>query len=351
VWLTNIDSDVLFDRDRLKNAIRELAQQGFNTIYPAVWNWGYTLYPSKVMEAAIGIAIDPRPAGLKDRDPLQEIIAEAKQQGMAVIPWFEFGFMAPEDSELARTYPAWLSKKQDGGITWLEGQDFRAWLSPFQPQSQKLILDLVTEIVTQYQVDGIQFDDHFGLPVEFGYEPATLQAYQQEKNLTTIPQAEDPDWIRWRADRITAFLSQLFKTIKTANPKAIVALSPNPYSFAYNKSLQDWKTWERNGLIEELIVQVYKDSQTGFERELAQPELLTAQGHIPTGIGILSGLKGKAVPLSQIEQQVKTVRDRGYSGVSFFFYETLWNLTREDPNDRKQGIKRLFTPTVPRLKG
>ena len=43
VWLTNIDSDVLFEKERLKQSLRTLHQLNFNTVYPAVWNWGYTL--------------------------------------------------------------------------------------------------------------------------------------------------------------------------------------------------------------------------------------------------------------------------------------------------------------------
>ena len=48
VWLTNIDSDVLFEQSKLKNGIEKLAKLNFNTLYPTVWNWGYTLYPSQV---------------------------------------------------------------------------------------------------------------------------------------------------------------------------------------------------------------------------------------------------------------------------------------------------------------
>lgn len=59
VWLTNIDSDVLFERDRLKTSLQKLDKLNFNTVYPAVWNWGYTLYPSKVAAKVIGRAIDP----------------------------------------------------------------------------------------------------------------------------------------------------------------------------------------------------------------------------------------------------------------------------------------------------
>lgn len=54
VWLTNIDSDVLFQRDRLSTALQRLHELNFNTVYPTVWNWGYTLYPSRVAKREIG---------------------------------------------------------------------------------------------------------------------------------------------------------------------------------------------------------------------------------------------------------------------------------------------------------
>jgi uncharacterized lipoprotein YddW (UPF0748 family) len=56
VWLTSIDSEVLFKRETLKDALDRLADLKFNTIYPTVWNWGYTLYPSKVAEKVTGRA-------------------------------------------------------------------------------------------------------------------------------------------------------------------------------------------------------------------------------------------------------------------------------------------------------
>ncbi len=36
VWLTNIDSDLFFDRDSLQKALRNLDTFNFNTVYPAV---------------------------------------------------------------------------------------------------------------------------------------------------------------------------------------------------------------------------------------------------------------------------------------------------------------------------
>ncbi|MFW6264330.1 MAG: glycoside hydrolase family 10 protein, partial [Cyanobacteriota bacterium] len=292
VWLTNIDSDVLFSRDRLNNALTSLAQLNFNTVYPTVWNWGYTLYPSSVAEKVIGTNLDPEP-GLQGRDMLQEVINLGHEKGLSVVPWFEFGFMAPSDSALAKRHSDWLTQRRDASTTWMEGTHERVWLNPFHPEVQKFIQDLVVEIARNYDIDGIQFDDHLGLPSEFGYDDFTVALYQTEHGGKFPPNnPKDPEWIRWRADKITNFMNQLFTAIKAVKPNAVVALSPNPQEFAYDFYLQDWHRWERQGFIEELIVQVYRENMDDFLRELNHSSLQMAQGHIPVGIGVLAGLKG-----------------------------------------------------------
>ena len=343
VWLTNIDSDVLFSRQTLKDAIANLADLNFNTLYPTVWNWGYTLYPSSVAKAVSGKAIDPT-EGLIGRNMLAEVIEQAHQQRMAVIPWFEFGFMAPADSELALRHPEWLTKRQDGTVIWWEGkQHQRVWLNPLRPEVQQFITDLIVEIVSHYNVDGIQLDDHFGFPSDFGYDEFTVKLYQQEHGGKSPPKnTKDPQWIQWRADKITAYVEQLFHAIKDANPQAIVSLSPNPYNFSLKHFLLDWQKWEQKGLIEELIVQVYRHEQASFVSELNKPEIKAAKKHIPVGIGILSGLKGLPVPSSRIQQQVDATRERHLAGVSFFFYESLWNLAAESPLNRQYRLQFLF---------
>ena len=349
VWLTNIDSNVLFSQRNLRDAIANLDYLNFNTLYPTVWNWGYTLYPSSVAETFTGKAIDPT-EGLEGRDVLQEIITQGHKRGMAVIPWFEFGFMAPADSELAQRHPDWLTKRQDGSTIWWEGkQHQRVWLNPLRPEVQKFITALIVEIVDNYDVDGIQLDDHFGFPSDFGYDEFTVKLYQQEHEGKSPPaDSKDREWIQWRADKITAYVEQLFQAIKETKSQAIVSVSPNPYQFSLKSFLLDWQKWQQKGLIEELIIQVYRHEQNSFIRELEQPEVKAAQEHIPVGIGILSGLKHRPVPLERIQQQVNATRDRHLAGVSFFFYESLWNLSTESPLYRQYRFKVLFQKPVKR---
>ena len=367
VWITNVDSDVLFTSDRLATAIKDLRQLNFNTIYPVVWNWGYTTYPSKVAKRIVGSSLMPKKSagilinrkltqseGLEGRDVLQEMVVQSRKQGIAIIPWFEFGFMLPATtdpagSDFAKLHPDWLTQKLDGGTIWKEGKDPRVWLNPFKPEVKKFIIDLVVEVVKKYDVDGIQFDDHFGLPAEFGYDKFTVDLYQREHQGKLPPKdAKNQEWIDWRADKITALMRELFTAIKAANPKAIVSISPNPQIFAKNFYLQDWAKWERQGLVEELLIQVYRDKFSTFVGELQKPEVKLASQHIPVGIGILVGVKPKPISMKQIQAQIAAVRKEGLAGVSFFFYETLWKLTNEPVVTRKDGFRQVFAKSIDR---
>ncbi len=346
VWLTNIDSDVLFERDRLKNSLQSLKSLNFNTVYPAVWNWGYTLYPSKVAANIIGRSLDPTP-GLQGRDILKEIVVEGHKKGLTVIPWFEFGFMAPADSQLAKRRPQWLTSLSNGKQIVKDGSDDRVWLNPFRPDVQQFIQDLILEIVNNYDIDGIQLDDHFGLPAELGYDAYTVALYKKEhRGQAPSKNPQNPEWVRWRADKITKFFQRVFTAIKASKKDCIVSLAPNPQRFSYNYFLADWQKWERLGLVEELVLQVYRDDLNVFISELEYPEVKTARSHIPVSIGILSGLKGKHVPMQQIQTQVQKVRDRKFAGISFFFYETLWNISKEKPQERQTGFGKIFPTPV-----
>jgi len=344
VWLTNIDSEVLFSTQKTQSAIALLKEANFNTVYPTVWNWGYTLYPSPVAEKVTGTKIDPE-EGLQNRDILQEIITEGHQKQLKVIPWFEFGFMAPADSQLAQQHPSWITNRIDNSNIWLEGGVHeRVWLNPLHPEVQKFITDLVMEIVTNYDIDGIQFDDHFGYPSDLGYDPYTTRLYRQEHDGRFPPRDfANQEWIQWRADKITDYVETLHHEIKKVKPDVLVSISPNPQKFSLEKYLLDWAKWEEMGLIDELLVQVYRDNMIAFNREIAQADIQRAKNNIPTAVGILSGLKGRQVSLNIMEEQIRRTRQEGYGGVAFFFYESLWNFGPESVEMRKDFFKNIFS--------
>ncbi|MCG6136778.1 MAG: family 10 glycosylhydrolase [Nostoc sp. LLA-1] len=354
VWLTNVASGVLFVPWGINRALNQLSALNFNTIYPVVWNRGHTFYKSRVAKKAIGSDAEPLLNLMHGgQDVLTKIVQLAKPRNLSVIPWFEYGFMTPPNSKLAKRYPDWLTMGKEGikstnEIPLEEINDNsvhrQAWLNPLHPEVQEFILGLIVEVVSRYEVDGIQLDDHFGMPVQLGYDAFTGDLYRREHQGKSPPSDPfNPRWMRWRADKITAFMAEIYQSVKAIKPNAIISLSPNSQSFAYKYYLQDWESWIRKGLIDELILQVYRNNQNSFITELEQPAVKFARTRIPVGIGILTGTSKTPVKITQIQTQVETVRDRSFPGISFFYWESLWgSITPEAPRQRHQVFQKLF---------
>ena len=344
VWITSNDLDILKDRAKVQDATSQLRRLNFNTLYPVVWNSGYVMYPSPVAQRK---GIQPFVyKGSDGHDILADLIVQSHRQNLLVIPWFEFGFMAPPTSELALNHPDWLTQKQDGSQTSISAAGEVSWLNPFHPEVQQFITDLVLEVVTKYDVDGIQFDDHMSLPREFGYDRYTVELYARETNNNPPTDPDDPAWMQWRSDKITAFMLQLNQAVKAQKPKAIFSVSPNYYDFAYKLHLQDWLTWVRMNIVDELIVQVYRHELNSFTLKIDLPEIQETQQRIPTGIGIMAGLRNRPVSMQQIQSQVQAAQERGL-GVTFFYYESLWERAPEPVAERQAGFQNLFrTPAL-----
>ncbi len=361
-WLTNIDSEVLFSRPALTAALNRLAEHNFNTVYPTVWNWGYTLYPSAIAIQTFGYKQGLYPATenqgrdnvaeslQSDRDLLLETIEIARARNLSVIPWFEFGLMAPADSPLAQQNPSWITHRADG--TRIDYQDngkyARVWLNPFHPEVQQFLVDLVSELSANYDIDGFQIDDHFGLPVAFGYDLTTAALYQAATGRQPPANAQDTLWMRWRADQITQLVGRLFRAMKQHRPKAVFSVSPSPAGFAYSRYLQDWPNWERMGYVEELLVQIYRRDLPSFVHELTKTELQAARDRTPTAIGILSGLREDAVSSALVRDQVLESRQQGFAGVAFFYYESIWQAGDESVAAREAMVRSLFPTPKPR---
>jgi uncharacterized lipoprotein YddW (UPF0748 family) len=360
VWLTNVASGVLFMPWGINRAVNQLSALNFNTIYPVVWNRGQTFYKSAVAARVIGSDTQPLLKFMHGgRDVLDKFIQLAEPKGLSVVPWFEYGFMTPPNSELARLYPDWLTIGKEGikSLKEIPPEEIdnsyiskQAWLNPLHPQVQEFIQELIVEVVSNYDVDGIQLDDHFGMPVQFGYDSFTIELYQQEHQGKRPPSNPfDPEWMRWRADKITYFMAEIYQAVKAVKPHVKISLSPNSQAFAYKYYLQNWEDWIKKGLVDELILQVYRDDKNSFIAELEKPSVEFARSQIPVGIGISTGTLRDPVEIAQIREQVEAVRDRKFPGISFFYWESLWGyISPESPHTRRRVFLEMFNTKATR---
>ena len=342
IWLTNVDSDVLHSRTNIEIALQRLKNLGFNTIYPVVWQRGFTLYPSEVAHNFSGFSVMEKPNFFQNRDMLAEVVEIAKPLNLRVIPWFEYGLMTPPNSPLAQQHQELLHLDNRQEQIRLKSHDrdkpdIQVWLNPCQPKVQEFIVDLIADVVERYEIDGIQLDDHFGFPVEMGYDLFTQNLYEIEAKVkATLPYYKDPTWVSWATNKTTQLLEKIFHAVKNKRSDCIVSFSPNPLSFSKNYYLADWELWIEKGLVEELVLQVYRSNLPSFIGEISKLEAIEAKAHIPVIIGILSGLKNKPVALTLIKEQIAKVRSANFAGVSFFFYETFFNEMVLNTSDKTQ---------------
>ena len=263
VWLTNVASGVLFAPGSVNRSLRMLSQLNFNTVYPVVWNRGFTLYPSELAGELTGTKQLPLLKFMRGgQDILAKMLKEGKTGDLKIIPWFEYGLMTPANSSLAKLHPQWLTQNGDEEYSLFDKPELQSqvWLNPLEPEVQEFLKDLVVEVVTNYDVDGIQFDDHFAFPVEFGYDSTTVWLYRQEHQGSFPPvDYYNQEWMKWRADKLTELWELIAESARNVKPDIIISLATNPYTFAYKNYLQDWQTWVQKGLVDELILQVYRE--------------------------------------------------------------------------------------------
>ncbi|GAB1541355.1 hypothetical protein NUACC21_40260 [Scytonema sp. NUACC21] len=135
---------------------------------------------------------------------------------------------------------------------------------------------------------------------------------------------------------------QLNQAVKARKPNAIFSVSPNYYDFAYKFQLQDWLNWVRLGIVDEIIVQVYRNDLQSFNSKITRSEIIETQQLIPTAIGVMTGLRNRPVSMQQIQSQVRAAQERGL-GVAFFYYESLWDYAPEPVAQRQAGFQELFS--------
>ena len=325
VWLTNVDSQVLESRAAIAEAMQFLADHHFNIVFPVVWNKAYTLYRSAVMDSMFGRVIDPL---YGERDPLAEVIAEAHQRNIAVVDWFEYGFAASYNENggfILETKPEWAAKDVKGKLVAKNGFE---WMNANHPEVRKFMLSLVSEVVSKYDVDGIQGDDRMpAQPSTSGYDDFTVQLYRKVHEGYDPPYDNfDPEWLKWRSRCLNLFGRLLYDEVKKIDPRVLVTWAPGIYRWCYEEYLQDWPAWIAGGYSDAIIPQHYRYTIEEYKITL-DTQLKVFRGiRNPGGSfypGILISLGSYVIKEEHLLEALRYNRAQTIAGEVFFFYEGL----------------------------
>jgi uncharacterized lipoprotein YddW (UPF0748 family) len=188
-------------------------------------------------------------------DPLEFAISEAHARGMELHAWFN-PYRAVKDTgdyqrfyqHISQTHPEWI----------LSFGNYKM-LDPGNPDVQNYILNVIVDVLTRYDVDGIHFDDYF-----YPYSPKisnedSLTFVKFNRGFTNIDD--------WRRDNINSLMKRIYQLIKTYKPYVKFGISPfgivenkyagtdgfNSYSIIYCDPL----TWIKEKSVDYIIPQLY----------------------------------------------------------------------------------------------
>jgi uncharacterized lipoprotein YddW (UPF0748 family) len=323
VWLTNVASQVLNTDENIKEAVALLDSLGFNTIYVVTYNEAMTTFPSQVMKRLTGVEIDPTYIG---RDPLRTLIQEAHAKNIEVHAWFEFGFSCAykekDGGAILKAKPHWAARDINGQIASKNGF---LWLNAFDKEVQDFMSSLILEAVKNYDLDGIQGDDRLpALPSLAGYDSLTVRMYQKE-NFGLKPPAyeKDHNWVKWRSSKLTDYLINLVKEIKSVKPNITISMAPSIYPWSETEYLQDWPTWVNMGLVDYVIPQVYRyqHDRYAYELEKIMYQQVSTQNKAMVSPGILLQVDQYNPSEAMLDSMIQTNRQMGTNGEVYFFYE------------------------------
>ncbi len=193
-------------------------------------------------------------------DPLAFAIEESHKRGMEIHAWFNpyrVTTSGTDINKLASNNQARLH--QDWLLEYNSGSNKALMYNPGLPEVRKHIVDTVSEVVRNYNVDGIHFDDYF-------YRDGMDDDDTYKKYGNGLNKGD------WRRENVNTLLREVKSAIKLIKPNVEFGVSPSGIwknkssdptgsdtrGFEhYSKSYADSRTWIREGLIDYIVPQIY----------------------------------------------------------------------------------------------
>ncbi len=241
---------------------------GINALYVQIRPVADAFYKSELTSWSRYLTGQSGIAPANDFDPLPFMIQTAHDRGFEFHAWLNPYRASMDNQEPSSFSPNHVMNQHP---EWCIKYGKRYIMNPGLPEVRAHVNQIVAEIVTKYDVDGIHFDDYFYPYKIAGQSFPDAATFQQYNNGFT--NLED-----WRRNNVDLLIYNLAKTIKAIKPRVQFGISPfgvwrnnakDPEGSAtqagltcYDDLYADVRKWLRESWIDYATPQVYW--QIGF---------------------------------------------------------------------------------------
>ena len=319
-------------RAEIDTIVNNAAAWGFNAIFLQVRPKSDAIYISNIFPSSDCVVAkqgDPLPL-----DCLEYFITAAHSKGIELHAWLNpYRIMQSgtgghklellAETNPARLHPEWVVKHTDGA----------SYYNPGIPEVRKLIIDGILEIVNNYNIDGIHFDDYF-----YPYSNASSFADDAQYEKYKSEGQSKADWRRQNNDMLVEQTAAAIKTVKPnlafgISPSGVWALKTNnslgtdikSSSESYYQVYADTRKWVVNEWIDYICPQIYWEighSTAPFKPIVDWWDNLVSDTDVKLYVGI-AAYKGSSANAymtpAEIQNQLSYLKIKEHVAGSVFF--------------------------------
>ena len=309
-------SDIPWQKKELTDILDRLQAIGINMVFFQARIRGEVFYASQYEPWATVLSHGRNPG----YDPLAFVIDECHKRAMECHAWivsYPVGSLRQVkrqgNSSVVARHRSWC--KQSSG-EW--------FLDPGNPSVKNYLVDLVREIVSNYDIDGIHLD--------YIRYPDNARKFTDSDSFRKWGDRAT-DLSHWRENNITSTVFAIYDEVKRLKPWVKVSSSPLgryaslpgfPASWSCIEAVhQNPKLWLQEGKHDFIVPMMYF-SEENFYPFLHDWATSCPAGSVAGGLGIYRlDTNNGGWPLSEIERQIEATRRQGV-GQAYFRYENLY---------------------------
>ncbi|MER3473066.1 MAG: hypothetical protein C4335_03340 [Armatimonadota bacterium] len=235
-------------------------------------------------------------------------------------------------------------------------------IDPGHPGAADWTFRVYLDVVRHYDVDGIHFDFVRYGGERWGYNPVSIQRYNERRGLSGgFPFFKSAKFKQWRRDQVTALVRKTYLYAMTVNPKVLVSAATITWgngpetdetwtrSAAYSRVYQDWRGWMEEGILDWNLPMCYFNEQK-YARWLDNWMRFVKDHQYEHYAGI--GLGNFLNPIEDTLRQVQRVweptpRGNRARGICFYSYAT----TNTDAQSKEQKHNPAFYEALGKVFG